>query len=289
MQGGGGFEVWQHTGKKPELPSFQPKMGDIGIYITKLKTADIEGSFRKHSELGLELLSGICQDPHGRKHYFIRDPYNNIFQLVEEAFVYQEGGEPNGGVFGVIIGVSNLEKSLAVYKDILEYDVVIYDQTSVFSDLFSLPNGGANMRRVCLKHSKVRKGGFAPMLGPTEIELVQLTESKGRNIYENRIWGDPGFIHLCFDIIGMDKLKKECTGKGFPFTVDSSTSFDMGEAAGHFSYISDPDGIPIEFVEAHKVPIIKKLGWYMKLKNRNPGKSLPDWMIKTLRWKRVKD
>ena len=33
----------------------------------------------------------------------------------------------------------------------------------------------------------------------------------------------------------------------------------MGEAAGHFSYIQDPDGTLIEFVETHKVPILKKL------------------------------
>ena len=63
----------------------------------------------------------------------------------------------------------------------------------------------------------------------------------------------------------------------------------MGEAAGHFAYISDPDGIPIEFVETHKLPIIKKLGWYINLKKRNPNKSLPKWMIGTMRWKRVKE
>ena len=63
----------------------------------------------------------------------------------------------------------------------------------------------------------------------------------------------------------------------------------MGEAAGHFSYIADPDGTLIEFVETHKIPIMKKMGWYLNLKNRNPEKSLPTWMIKALRFNRVKD
>ena len=84
-------------------------------------------------------------------------------------------------------------------------------------------------------------------------------------------------------------LKLEVKSKGFPFTVDSSDSFDMGEAAGRFAYISDPDGIPIEFVETHKVPLIKKLGLNIDLRKRNPNKSLPKWMIGTLRWKRIKD
>ncbi|NBP30097.1 MAG: hypothetical protein EBV23_11090 [Flavobacteriia bacterium] len=28
-------------------------------------------------------------------------------------------------------------------------------------------------------------------------------------------------------------------------------------------------------VETHKVPVIKKIGWYLNLKNRQPGKFLP--------------
>jgi hypothetical protein len=63
----------------------------------------------------------------------------------------------------------------------------------------------------------------------------------------------------------------------------------MGEAAGHFSYIEDPDGTLIEFVETHKVPIMKKLGWYLNLKKRNPEKSLPTWMLWAMGMNKVKD
>jgi hypothetical protein len=62
----------------------------------------------------------------------------------------------------------------------------------------------------------------------------------------------------------------------------------MGEAAGHFSYIEDPDGTLIEFVETHKVPILKKINWYMDLRNRDPKKSLPTWMVRALGFNRVK-
>ena len=140
-----------------------------------------------------------------------------------------------------------------------------------------------------LQHSKPRQGPFSRLFGPSQIELVTSLERPARKIYEDRIWGDPGFIHLCFDVQGMAALRKECEALGFPFTVDSSNSFDMGEAAGHFAYIEDPDGTLIEFVETHKVPIIKKIGWYMNLQNRPPGKSLPNWMVKTLAWGRVRE
>ena len=74
--------------------------------------------------------------------------------------------------------------------------------------------------------------------------------------------------------------------------MDSSAamdSFDMGEAAGNFSYIEDPDGALIEFVETHKIPIMKKLGWYLDLRKRKAAKALPDWMLKTLAFNRIKD
>jgi hypothetical protein len=126
-------------------------------------------------------------------------------------------------------------------------------------------------------------------LGDSTIELVQSLERQDcKKIFENRFWGDWGFIHLCFDIQGMNALKAECEAKGFPFTVDSSDTFDMGEAGGRFSYVEDPDGTLIEFVETHKVPILKKIGWYIHLKNRKPGKSLPRIILKLMGLNRYK-
>jgi hypothetical protein len=56
----------------------------------------------------------------------------------------------------------------------------------------------------------------------------------------------------------------------------------MGEAAGHFSYIEDPDGTLIEFVETHKIPILKKIGWYLDIRKRDALKPLPRWMVKSM-------
>ena len=46
------------------------------------------------------------------------------------------------------------------------------------------------------------------------------------------MWGDWGFIHLCFDVQGMDVLKQECADKGFAFTVDSAETFAIVQIAG---------------------------------------------------------
>ena len=109
---------------------------------------------------------------------------------------------------------------------------------------------------------------------------------------KDRFWGDLGYIQICYDIRGMRELKALCADKGFPFTVESnpetsgSAQFDMGEASGIFAYAEDPDGTLIEFVETHKLPILKKIGWYLDLRKRNPKKPLPNWMLKTLRFSR---
>jgi len=292
LSGGGGFEIWQYTGRVPQPPKFVPALGDLGIFAAKIKARDVR---KTHAYFTTEKLdvSEVKNDPDGRAHFFLTDPFNNIFQIVESQNWFCNEKKNTGSVYGVVIGVSNIEKSIKVYSDILGYDKVVYDTKSTFQDLASLNGGSDPFRRVLLKNSKPRLGAFAKLFGDSEIELVQVEGRVPRKIYEDRYWGDLGFIHLCYDIQGMDALKTKCASQGFPFTVDSSSalgnSFDMGEAAGHFSYIEDPDGTLIEFVETHKVPILKKFGWYLNLRKRNPAKHLPDFIIKMLGIGKVKD
>jgi catechol 2,3-dioxygenase-like lactoylglutathione lyase family enzyme len=292
MSGGGGFEIWQYTERIPQPPKFVPALGDLGIFAAKIKARDVH---KTHAWFTAEKLniSTVATDPDGRSHFFLTDPYNNIFQIIESDNWYVNEKKNTGSVYGVIIGVTDIAKSVKVYSDILGYDQVVSDKTSKFDDFTSLKGADATFRRVILKNSKPRLGAFAKLFGKSEIELVQVEGRVPRKIFENRFWGDLGFIHLCYDIQGMDALKTECARLGSPFTVDSSASlgnsFDMGEAAGHFSYIEDPDGTLIEFVETHKVPILKKFGWYLNLRKRNPAKHLPDFIVKMLGISKVKD
>jgi catechol 2,3-dioxygenase-like lactoylglutathione lyase family enzyme len=279
MQGGGGFEIWQYTSRTPQPATFDVELGDLGINICKMKCADVDAAYSFLSNKGVTISPAVAKDPSGNKHFFVKDPYGNLFQLVGSDSVFKNTSAHGGGVYGAVIGVSNIEKSIALYSNVLGYDTVVYDETGVFDDLSGVASDGVTYRRILLKHSADRKGAFSPLLGPSQIELIQKTESVGRKIYDNRYWGDLGFIHLCFDVTDMSALKDKAAKEGYTFTVDSANSFDMGEAAGHFTYIADPDGTLIEFVETHKVPIMKKLGWYLDLQKRDPDKALPRWML----------
>lgn len=292
MQGGGGFEIWEHKGKKPEPCGFEIQVGDLGINIGKVKTENVQAVYNKFEKAGLNILTPVTKDPAGNDHFFMKDIYDNMWEIKNQRGVFRKKEKSlSGGILGTIIGTNNMNASLPIYQDMLKYDEVVYDKTGTFDDLKGLPGGDKKFRRVLLRHSDVKQGAFSPFFGQSVIELIQAIDYEPRDIYEGRIWGDPGFIHICFDINGMDAFREKAKEIGYPFTVDSAKameSFDMGEAAGNFSYIQAPEGTLIEFVETHKIPIIKKIGWYIDLRKRGYH-PLPNWIMKLFRFMRVKD
>lgn len=281
IAGGGGAEIWESKRPLPIAASFEPAFGDIGIYAAKVKCQNL-GDFAYNN--GLKAVSG----PDGKPVVWIKDPYRNQIQVVEDNSWFKPKASNTGGVFGAIIGVSDIEKVLPLYREGLGLTEIVYDQTGVFEDLAEFGLQQCTFRRVLLRKKQNPEGAFTNLIGNTEIELIQSFDNTPRKIMEGRSWGDLGYIHLCFDTLDMDTLNSRLISFGYPFTVDSANSFDMGEAAGRFTYIEDPDGTLIEFVETHKVPVMKKLGWYINLKERGIKKRLPNWMVGALGLGKVK-
>lgn len=286
LKGGGGFEIWQYTSRTPQPCTFQIHLGDIGLYVAKMKSENVKATYDFLRSKKANIISEIVTAPDNSKHFFVKDIYNNIFQIVEGHEWFTKGVKTTGGPVGMMVGVSDIERSKKFYGEILGYDKVIYDKEGEFDDLKTLPGGSVKCRRVLLTHSQPRTASFAEMFGSSVIELVQAYNYTPRKIFENRFWGDMGFIHLCFDVRNMQALKENCEKKGHPFVIDGGAGFEMGEAAGHFTYVEDPDGTLIEFVETKKIPIMKKWGWYLDLRKRAPEKPVPAWMMKTLRFNR---
>ena len=283
IQGGGGFEIWQYSKRKPEPCPFTISAGDLGVFAAKLNCCDVAAFYKQ--------MSARWQDctvpellPDGTPCFYVKDLFGNLFQIVENKTVFIDQGKLTGGMAGAVIGVTDMDASVKFYREILGYDIVLCDTTGPFSTKNPVPEADKQCRRVILKAPK-RKGAFAELFGDSTIELVQALERSPRKIYEGRYWGDPGFIQVCFDVTNMKALGEFCASKGHPFTVDSCPDgerFDMGDASGHFTYIEDPDGTLIEFVEAHKVSIIKKLGLAIDMGKRNPEKPLPKLLFRLM-------
>lgn len=282
LNGGGGVEIWQYTERRAVPPKVELAWGDYGILASCFKTWDIEKTYER---LDASLFkSEITTNPAGQKHFYTKDILGNIIEVIEYQSWFKKKKIETGGICGAVIGVSDMDKSLGFYQNVLQYDLVLSDETSVFTDFETLMKGeeNARFRRVILTHSDERRGAFSELFGKIQIELIQRIDYKGKRSFQDRLWGDLGYIHLCFDVNNMDDLKAFASEKDYPFTVDSG-DFEMGNAAGRFAYTEDPDGTLIEFVETYEVPIIEKLGLSIKLKDKK-RKPLPRMLIKAMGW-----
>lgn len=288
LYGGAGYEVWQHTGRKPLAPEQQILVGDLGINFISIKSKDAHRSFDLLKAKGVKIVSAVSKAPDGQLSFFIEDPYGNIIQVKEFLSWFSHKKTNVGGIYSCILGVSDIDKTSILFSDILGYNEVVYDETGYFDDLASLEGGKQKMRRLLLKTKYAPTGGFSELLGESQIELIQVIDRSPKKIFEGRYWGDLGYIHLCFDMKNMPALVKECKEKGFPFSILSNPNFDMGDANGDWGYLEDPDGTLIEFVQVNRIPILKKLNWYINLRNRDPKKPLPRLLVKAMKLNKVK-
>jgi catechol 2,3-dioxygenase-like lactoylglutathione lyase family enzyme len=286
LQGGGGFEIWQHLTTPPHPATFEILPGDLGIFACKIKCKNVLNAYDFYRNKQMDI-SPLYKDDNRNDFFYLRDVYKNIFQLVESDDWFMNQHKPTGGVQGAMIGTNDMEKSIDFYSSILGYNVILFDKTNTFDDFTYLGTPNNRFRRVLLTHGEEREGVFSRLLSSSEIELVQALDRKDiHKIFEGRMWGDMGFIQLCFDVSNMSALEKRCEEAGFPLTIDSrkkNNKFDMGAAAGDFAYNEDPSGTLIEYVETKKIPIFKALGIYLNIKKFNPDKPLPNWMLKLLR------
>ena len=286
IQGGGGLEIWQALDPGPAAPVVEP--GDLGICWAVLKTRDVEGAFARLSGTPGRVLGPVVRDPAGRASFFLRDPDGNLLRVVPGSDWFARSPAPVGGVAGCAIGVADIDRARAFYGGALGWDRIVYDERGTFADLACLHGGSGRLRRLLLARAEPQRGPFAEWLGASQIELVQCLDRVPRGTYAGRAWGDPGFMHVCFEVRAMEAWKERLGRLGFPFTVDSAGAFSMGGDAGRFAYCEDPDGTLVELVETERIGIVKRWGVYLDLRRRPPGKPLPRWLLGAMRLNRTR-
>lgn len=291
LQGGGGFEVWQPMDNNLHYMESAARLGDYGTFAGRVKCADPAKALSHFQALeGATVLSDIVTSPSGQKHFFMMDPYGNTYDIVQDDYMLVNLGFPVGGVDGEIIGVSDMDKSVGFYSSLIGFDKVIYDVTGTFEDLATLPGGEGQFRRVRLAPSYPSEGPLSDLYGQGSIELLQALEPElaPKKLYEGRWWGDPGFIQICFDIKNMKGIRERALALGHDFVCDGGEDFKMDIADGHFTYVEDPDGTLIEFVETFKIPVAPKFGIFINLRKMNEHSKLPKFVVKALRFMRIK-
>ncbi|MDA3616202.1 VOC family protein [Polluticaenibacter yanchengensis] len=288
LQGGGGLEIWQYKSRTPEAAKVPFLWGRPGMMSVAVRCKDVNAFYNEVIAKNVNVITRPAQNPNGLLHFYLKDPYGNIFEVIEDDYWFTENGGLTGGICGVTIAVTDIDKAISFYSDVLELSETFFSGNARNEDWQGLAEENYTYKRGILQSRRGEQaGGFGKLLGQFFIELVEATPAIKEHQFTDRFWGDLGYIHLCFDIKGYDEHTNICKDAGYPLTIDSG-DFAMGEAAGRFSYNEDPDGTLLEYVETYKVPILKKIGWYLNLRNRAADKHLPNWMVKALRFSRVK-
>ncbi len=292
LQGGGGFEIWQHTSFTPRRAEFDILPGDLGVYACKIKCKDAQKYYDLLKSKGQRVSEKVYSDATGRAFFYVTDPFGNLFQIVQPTdsqagWLFDEGCL-TGGVYGAVVGTHDMAAAMKFYAAMAGYDQVLSDETKSFDD-FAAQGVDTEVRRVVLRHSQPRKGPFSQILGPSEIELIEAHDRAvaPRKIFKDRMWGELGFIQICFDIRNMSAHRQKCTSLGYPFTVDSQSyqsDFNMGAAGGDFAYNEDPSGAVIEYVQTNKVSILKRFGIALNLAKRSDTEPLPRFVAWCLRF-----
>jgi len=289
LQGGCAMEVIRPTTFEPRKANFQIKIGDLHIFQVHMKARDVRSMHTHCKNNGALNVSEIQLNPSHENVFDLTDLDGNFFRVEPTSECYREMDHASNGVTGCSIGVTNIDLALKLYSSLLGYDEVIYDRTGTFNDWGHLPGGKEQYRRIRLKQSAPTAGGFARVMGNTFIELVQALDRVPARTFQGRIWGDSGFVHLGLDVKGMKQLGVNLTAQGFPFRCDSNDALSMGQTKVHCTYIDDADGTLIELIEVYKVPIVEKWGVFLNVEKRDPLKPLPNFMLKALRFSRIKD
>ena len=283
QRGGGGYEIWQFTSRDPEQRKNPARYGDIGICAAIHKTPRLDQAVEQLRHSGISCSAVQREGGNWRVAYF-SDPWGNRFKLIETTCRPGKPAQLLGGVCGAVIGVRSLERSEAFYRDVLGFQKVLWrDVDTQSNEETGVPKGN----RVVLHRPQAKRGAFSSLLGETFLELVERADGQGEPLYHRRYWGDPGFIHLCFDVVNLGQLKQHAEKLGHKFTVDSESSFDMENAGGRFAYIEDPDGTLIELVEVHHIPIVKKPFMALRFRRGMEQKPLPGWMLRLMHLNKV--
>ena len=78
LNGGSGYEIWQHTEHISRKPNNEVQIGDLGINIMKIKSNNIKKSYNRLKGENVNILTEIIKNTDGSKAFFIKDPFDNI-------------------------------------------------------------------------------------------------------------------------------------------------------------------------------------------------------------------
>ncbi|NLF12659.1 MAG: methylmalonyl-CoA epimerase [Anaerolineaceae bacterium] len=141
------------------------------------------------------------------------------------------------GVHHTCITVSNLERSIAFYRDFLGLELLFTEESERSQDDRSRALGiaGAKVKLAILKAGEAR------------VELIEYVTAGGRP-YDRQV-NDVGAMHIAFQVENIDEVYRRMVDHGVRFTAPPAT-IPAGPMAGwRWTYFFDPDGVSLEIIQ----------------------------------------
>ena len=150
--------------------------------------------------------------------------------------------------FGVV--VTNMQKSLQFYRDLLGLDIQreLHESGKFLDNMLNMKN--VNVHTVKMSVSD----------GTTLVELLEF-ESHPKSLQNNVEVSNIGASHLAFTVYDLHDTYTKLKNTGIKFNAPPQNSPD-GYAKVTFCY--DPDGTPIELVEILDPTVTNKINSYSK-------------------------
>ncbi len=167
---------------------------------------------------------------------YCKDPEGNLIEMVSGANL--PVNEKIGGVRWVGISVTDLKRSVSFYQKYAGFDTVFIKPHDSFSGLVDEVSGG--------KQTGVRSCVLASSKGEGMVELFEVMEPRGRSIPSYTLWGDFGFLQTAMMCKNVPEIVADFEKGGFEFLLKLHRM--PGKEGAAFSYVRDPDGIPLEFL-----------------------------------------
>ncbi len=247
--GGPTVALFHATTPAPRPIRRDPRYGDIGVAKLTFAVPDLDSFCRDRGGL-VGLFSApktVTLADSGEYHFaYGRDPEGNLLEFVSGSTPAVAAAPGSGAASAgapilrsVGIAVTDLERSLAFYRDVLGFDTVIEAPHESFSGLVDELTG--------VERTSVRSCLLANSRGRGMVELFEVTKPRGRSIPFGTQWGDFGYLQIClYSGVGkalIAQIEAEDVDVLLPLQ-------DVGdpEHPALFMYLRDPDGIPVEVV-----------------------------------------
>jgi catechol 2,3-dioxygenase-like lactoylglutathione lyase family enzyme len=237
--GGPTLALFHATDPVPRPIRKDPRYGDIGVAKLTFTVPDLAAFCRDKGVL-VDLCSSskstAAESGDGYGFMYGKDPEGNLVEIVSG-----DGGTSEVGsvLRSVGVAVSDLERSLAFYRDVLGFDRMTVAPHESFSRLVDEVAGeiGTTVRSCLLASSR----------GQGMLELFEATKPRGRSIPFGTQWGDFGYLQVCLFASDRETLTAQIGAEGLDVLLPLQDIEDP-ENPALFMYLRDPDGILVEIV-----------------------------------------